>query len=606
MQNNSKPPPQTQPSTLDIVLKNGQMNLATAIGRLEQAVTKAYGNINSSINSKQGEFNQALLKTLDQSISKSSNKMDQFYTSSFAKIYALNSAIMEQSLQRSGMVAAQKDLEGYRNLDKVFDNQQRAFGDMNVSLKQIIEKIAPMTSEQKMFQTANVAQANNADYMDVSMFEQFTSLHDVSRPEAHRAFADIQKNLFNVRNTENFDKDPFVEALTKNSPELLKKLKGTSDRTEFIMLLIENITKAFENNNQDVLKKLPEYIKKPGIMATFTDGYNIHLPNELENKYPEILNNTVYERARQNAQKQRDIHDKIEEKGYHNRNVGVANDSYVVDLFSRLHYYSVYLDQKNNEHTNQYRTDIDGAVRDNVKDSISGEYDQQYKDDLAFVVIKGLLPGLGESVVEGVKRTDKSALGIKYTFGPNAPENVNKPVYKGIRNKNKRPNDTEKELAYLAKKKAEIQLKLKEWPVGIEADRNYKIIAEIDKRIHMIQKISSGNYGHVNVPRNLIPPSLVKQPSSLYTPMIKQVKDFMNISLNPLQHVQRNRDFANMQIGLKPQSKQGNTVTVHNHNKFTMTFNKGDYDPNHFMSSVNRQISNFTAEAIARYKGVDN
>jgi len=69
MPNNSKSPLQTRPSTLDIVLKNGQMNLATAIGRLEQAVTKAYGNINSSINSKQGEFNQALLKTLDQSIS---------------------------------------------------------------------------------------------------------------------------------------------------------------------------------------------------------------------------------------------------------------------------------------------------------------------------------------------------------------------------------------------------------------------------------------------------------------------------------------------------------------------------------------------------------
>jgi len=401
MPNNSKSPLQTQPSTLDIVLRNGQMNLATAIGRLEQAVTKAYGNINSSINSKQGEFNQALLKTLDQSISKSSNKMDQFYTSSFAKIYALNSAIMEQSLQRSGMVAAQKDLEGYRNLDKVFDNQQRAFGDMNVSLKQIIEKIAPMTSEQKMFQTANVAQANNADYMDVSMFEQFTSLHDVSRPEAHRAFADIQKNLFNVRNTENFDKDPFVEALTKNNPELLKKLKGTSDRSQFIVLLIESISKAYEENNQDILQKLPKYIKKPGIMATFTDK-DIYNPTDEELNDINKLQRNVYFNTYNRAYSQKQSYDEMLRQKYLSNNYEGKSSKTTMDIVSLPEEYRTTIDQQNIENINQYNKNSKSAVQDNVNQTRE-EFIKKNRGSFANSVVKAVdgIPVVGSPVVSG-------------------------------------------------------------------------------------------------------------------------------------------------------------------------------------------------------------
>jgi len=401
MPNNSKSPLQTQPSTLDIVLRNGQMNLATAIGRLEQAVTKAYGNINSSINSKQGEFNQALLKTLDQSISKSSNRMDQFYTSSFAKIYALNSVVMEQSLQKNGIAAAQKDLEGYRNYDKLIENQQRAFGDINASLKQIVEKIAPFTPEQKMIQTANAAQVNNADYIDMSIFEQFTSRHEVSKPEARRAFEDIQKNLFNVRNTENFDKDPFVDALTKNNPELLKKLKGTSDRSQFIVLLIESISKAYEENNQDILQKLPKYIKKPGIMATFTDK-DIYNPTDEELNDINKLQRNVYFNTYNRAYSQKQSYDEMLRQKYLSNNYEGKSSKTTMDIVSLPEEYRTTIDQQNIENINQYNKNSKSAVQDNVNQTRE-EFIKKNRGSFANSVVKAVdgIPVVGSPVVSG-------------------------------------------------------------------------------------------------------------------------------------------------------------------------------------------------------------
>jgi len=401
MPNNSKSPSQTQPSTLDIVLRNGQMNLATAIGRLEQAVTKAYGNINSSINSKQGEFNQALLKTLDQSISKSSDKMDQFYTSSFVKIYALNSAIMEQSLKKNGMAAAQKDLDGYRNFDKLIENQQRAFGDINASLKQIVEKIAPFTPEQKMIQTANAAQVNNADYIDMSIFEQFTSRHEVSKPEARRAFEDIQKNLFNVRNTENFDKDPFVDALTKNNPELLKKLKGTSDRSQFIVLLIESISKAYEENNQDILQKLPKYIKKPGIMATFTDK-DIYNPTDEELNDINKLQRNVYFNTYNRAYSQKQSYDEMLRQKYLSNNYEGKSSKTTMDIVSLPEEYRTTIDQQNIENINQYNKNSKSVVQDNVNQTRE-EFIKKNRGSFANSVVKAVdgIPVVGSPVVSG-------------------------------------------------------------------------------------------------------------------------------------------------------------------------------------------------------------
>lgn len=611
MPNNSKLPLQTQPSTLDIVLRNGQMNLATAIGRLEQAVTKAYGNINSSINSKQGEFNQALLKTLDQSISKSSNKMDQFYTSSFAKIYALNSAIMEQSLQKNGMAAAQKDLDGYRNLDKLIENQQRAFSDMNVSLKQIIEKIAPMTSEQKMIQTANAAQVNNADYMDVSMFEQITSRYNVSQPEAQRSFKDIQTNLFDVRNTENFDKDPFIEALTKNNAELLKKLKGTSNRTDFIMLLIENISKAYEDNNQDILQNIPKYIKKPGIWSTFIDK-DIHLPTAFEKKYPEVLQNTVYQKAYNNAQREKDINEEMKKRGYHYNSVEKDNNSRIIDLLARFQYYGLYLDNKNQEYTKKYNSNPNELVNENVKKDVSNQYDEEYKDDYAFSVLKAM-PHVGDLIVDTTKRFDKSMI---YNTGyKTSPEDIND-LFNHSNTSEKHQNqkslsDSEKEIQYLQQKKIKLETEFKNTVFTKDMQRIAVEIKRIDDEIKRLGNSSTSNFStkqspNVNLPKSLLSPVLIKQPEVFPSPIIRKNIDPLDINIKPSQFMQSNRDIANMHMGLKPQFSKGNRVTVHNHNEFKMTFNKGDYDPNTFMSSVNHQISSMTAEAISRYKALNN
>jgi len=316
MQNNSKPPPQTQPSTLDIVFKNGQMNLATAIGRLEQAVTKAYGNINSSINSKQGEFNQALLKTLDQSISKSSNKMDQFYTSSFAKIYALNSTIMEQSLQKNGMAAAQRDLDGYKNYDKLFENQQRAFGDMNASLKQIIEKIAPLNDEQKRVKIHNYSQSRNVGYQHVSAFSQITDRHGVGLEETLKNFDHFNDSFKNRKNIDAFKKDPIIAALVAHNEGLLKELQGTSDISEFIVRIIQALSKAKKEKNETIMQQARKNLSS-GMLAAMTDE-DIHFisPEELKNKKPEeiqqIYNKNTLSRILTRADREGKLDDIIE------------------------------------------------------------------------------------------------------------------------------------------------------------------------------------------------------------------------------------------------------------------------------------------------------
>jgi len=406
MQNNSKPPLQTQPSTLDIVLKNGQMNLATAIGRLEQAVSKAYGNINSSINSKQGEFNQALLKTLDQSISKSSNKMDQFYTSSFAKIYALNSILMEQSLKKNGMAFAQKDLEGYRNLDKVFDNQQRAFGDMNIALRQIIEKMTPKTPydvEKEMMRINNFSQSHDVQYKDVATYLKISARHNVDKEVALNSFGNIKKDFFDNRKKESFSEIPLIKSLTANNKELLKELQGTSNISDFITILIESLSKA-KTNNKDAVKKLHEYVKDPDVEAVLTDS-GIHRLTPEEKKDKNKRNQNILYNIQKDAKTEQKANDRMVERGYYDNQARADGIDHTQQVKSRVRVYSGYLDGENKEKIEKYNTDRKNMDKAALDDSVSQQFDyesshkswyQAYKKTLEGVPLGGLLYQISE------------------------------------------------------------------------------------------------------------------------------------------------------------------------------------------------------------------
>jgi len=417
MPNNSKLPLQTQPSTLDIVLRNGQMNLATAIGRLEQAVTKAYGNINSSINSKQGEFNQALLKTLDQSISKSSNKMDQFYTSSFAKIYALNSAIMEQSLQKSGMAAAQKDLEGYRNLDKIFESQQRAFSDINFSLQRIVEKVAPLSDEQRRVRIHNYTQSRDVKYNAVSTFAQITDRHDVGLEETLKNFDHFNDSFKNRKNANFLKKDPIIAALVENNQGLLKELQETSDITKFIVLLIKSLSKAKKDKNESVMQQARKNLS-PGMLSVMTDGnINFIPPDQLEGKTEEekqkIYNQNVLSRIMKRANKEEQLDAIIESNKLSYTAAEVKQTKYTNDMVAQTAVSLEKYDPDNKKYIADNIKNPNAKIVERIKEILGKDFDSSKYNQPLIAKILDFGTTLVPSVNLGVTTIDlKGAEGL--------------------------------------------------------------------------------------------------------------------------------------------------------------------------------------------------
>ncbi|MDI2091473.1 hypothetical protein [Commensalibacter oyaizuii] len=580
------------------VTNNNEMNLEASISHLERAVITAYNNINKIVNLRQGAFHEALLKTLNEAVGKSSERMDRLFSESFSKIYALNSMALEQSIRNNGMNAARKEFDEYRKLDQYIENQRLVFSDIRVALQQIVQSIAPMTSEQKMIETSNFARAHNVDYTDISMFQQFASRHNVSRAQAFDSFEEVQKNLFNVRNTPEFDHNPFIEILTKNNTELLKKIKDTRTMKDFIVLLIEGISKAYDENNQKILQNLPSYLKKPGIMATFTDSA-IHNPTPFEIRYPEVLENTVYQKIYNNADREKNIYDQIEQQGYHYREIETQNNNYVVNSIARLHYFMTYLDKQNKDSNSQFQTieGLNGLVRDDIKKDVDNEYDKNYKNDLPLTILEEIVPKVGKSLAEVVRKTDKMYLEAGAINFENSPENTIALILGGEKSgprRVQRPTETERELQYLENKKKGLTRVLEQDPYGIQADRNRAHIKTIETRIkELTPPVFKGN---VNLSESLYSMWMERQLSAA-SKIIKKYMGSVNPNNDQIKNIQT-RTFMNLHMDRNFQYEKGNVITVHNHNHFTMTFNRGDIDPNNFMNSVKRQITSLTAESI--------
>jgi len=534
MPNNSKLPPQVQPSRLDIISTNvGQMNLETAIGRLEQAVTKAYGNINSSINSKQGEFNQALLKTLDQSISKTSDKMDVLFTNSFSKIYALNSVLMEQSLQKNGMVAAQRDLDTFKNYDKLFENQQKAFGDMNVSLKQIIEKIDnPLNKEdylkQQTIQNGNFVATRNMKYSDISAFLQTTAINGVGRVEALANADNVNKNLFQKRNTKEFIKNPMIKALVASDDTALKELQGATDFSKFWMILIEKLSKAKDKNNEEVMQELQKFFKTDGMIATATD------PRITALKAKEKPKNNLRERILNRAQQEENANLEMSKKGSLTTNLEKAQLDYLTKLLTLMSNLESSQDKDNKTITDNYKDSsklTKNAVSEQTAKETAGTVSKSSAAQFAVALFKffpdikiegvnvslsGVVQG-GADILDSVYTTavaahaafeagqaiNKTAVStpdknrVKKERQERAEwvqheQNIvnNAPIPKGFVSKDmEKANPTgDYDLARLLQQKAELQQRLKESVWGYDEDIAQEI-KKTDQKIHDLQQI---------------------------------------------------------------------------------------------------------------------
>jgi len=579
---------QSQSSTLEIVLRSGQMNLVTAIGRFEQAVTKAYGNINSSINSKQGEFNQVLLKTLNQSISKSSDKMDAFFMSSFSKIYALNSVLMEQSLQKCGMFSAQRDLEGYRNYDKLFENQQRAFENINFSLQQIIERLTPFDENQNMVENADFIRKRNIDYHDFSAILQTTDLHYVDRADALRHVDDVNTNLFQKRNTKEFTEHPLIKSLAADDEGAIKALKEATNFGDFWVILVEKLSKAKAENKEQIMQEVQKFFKTDSMVEAVTDS-RVHRSRQNENP-----KDNFWDRAQQRGKHEENVYFGMQDRGYLMRHMEAGQSEYLLKILENLTLFYIGKDKKNRETIENTRNKSVTTVISRINKSYKQSWDNYVQDsDIGSATqqagdfIGEFIPG-GSSVTKsflnavnwGAKNVatplhgkDASViLGETLVNGSSEAKRMGRPVF----------NHYQPSIVNGRPLKQDVKNTNNDIPImPLNGQNNTQNVI-------------------VNLPRGLfLPPSIYNQKPLLPLPINTQDYDSRRIEL-----LQNNR---NLQNSYSPSiTRQG--ITVHYNNKFVTTISGDNSNPqvkySNFTSSVNKILSNLTSEAISQNLGV--
>jgi len=265
------PVPQIQPSHTTIIYKdsnntNKSDNFVLAIGRLEKAVSNASINLNAAINNKQSLFYKSLENAVNHSLKSASDGMNNFLNSSLPKInsmFAEYETNIEAILTKvknpdfvalsnqNGMGLAQQQFDAYKINDQLLVDQNRAFSDMNISLKQIIDKLDPPTVKSEMQKDDNFAKAHGMEYKNVSNHRQLMNLAGVDKEHADANLLDVKK-LFDVKNNkQDLLKNPMVQALVDGNKELLNQLQNTTDIDDFVALLMENVKNAHQNANKD-------------------------------------------------------------------------------------------------------------------------------------------------------------------------------------------------------------------------------------------------------------------------------------------------------------------------------------------------------------------
>lgn len=286
--------PHPRPTHTTIIYKhsnntNQSDNFALAIGRLEKVVTNASININTAINSKQSLFYKSLENAVNHSLKSASDGMNNFLNDYFPKInsifseYEKNIEVILTKIKntdfvptsnQNGIELAQQQLDAYKINDQLLSNQNKAFSDMNISLKQIIDKLDPPTVKAEMQATDNFAKAHGMEYKNVSNYRQLMNLAGVDKEHADASLLDIKK-LYDIKgNKQDLLKNPMVQALVDGNKELLSQLQNTTNIDDFIALLMENVKKAHQNatKNGDVGDKARKIVETSN---TFFDNEDV-------------------------------------------------------------------------------------------------------------------------------------------------------------------------------------------------------------------------------------------------------------------------------------------------------------------------------------------
>lgn len=138
-------------------------------------------------------------------------------------------------------------------------DQNKAFSEFNIALKQIIEKLDPASRAAKMKDTVNFANNNGMTVKEVSFYRKLGNYHNVDQQHADENEQKLKK-LFDLRgNPDAFKKDPMMASLMNFDTKLADKLANAKDLTEFIPMLIQAMAEA--NKHKDTNKKAANAVK---------------------------------------------------------------------------------------------------------------------------------------------------------------------------------------------------------------------------------------------------------------------------------------------------------------------------------------------------------
>ncbi|CAI3955114.1 unnamed protein product [Commensalibacter communis] len=223
-------------------LGNGRQ-LAASIAKLDQAVTNAYNHIHK------------LFVTYEQNIDGILKRLanDDFSTRS----------------KQAGVTDSQQQIDLQKNYTKLLADQNTAFADFNIALKQIVSKLTPMTVSQTAQVDNNTAKAMGVTYEEL-MFNRYLS--SKSGVDADRAdnFQEKVKAILDIKNDQAaLLKNLMIKGLYQQNQDILKQISGAQDTKALIPILLQALSKANAAGKKETISAAQDYFGKDANLLAY-------------------------------------------------------------------------------------------------------------------------------------------------------------------------------------------------------------------------------------------------------------------------------------------------------------------------------------------------
>ncbi|CAI3946747.1 hypothetical protein [Commensalibacter papalotli (ex Botero et al. 2024)] len=221
--------------------------LAASIAKLDQTVTNAYNHINKLF--------VLYEQNIDEIVKRLAN--DDF----------------SQKAENKGVADSQQQINLQKNYIQLLADQNAAFLEFNISLKQIVSKLTPMTVSQTMQADNNTATAMRVSYEELMFNRYMSSKFGVDAEHADN-FQEKSKAILDIKNDQNaLLKIPVINALYQQDQGILKQISGAQDTKALIPVLIEAMSKANVAGNKEAVATGQDYFgKDANIFAYMTSS----------------------------------------------------------------------------------------------------------------------------------------------------------------------------------------------------------------------------------------------------------------------------------------------------------------------------------------------